>query len=724
MTQEMKLIIRLDKESSDEEDCDIADEIRCPSIPCIDYLLKEARKAAAVKPVRSNHCYVSKKRFSFVNKMSVAQQQEYKKLKEEIAKREQNGHVNSGYYLKEKEMRWKKLKALIHQKRQKLVEMKVKSSQKRLQLKKAQTHARKMQELYAAATKAVTATAAELNKCTNDVKLMDEDLVKHETMLTSLEKECISEGLAVEGNTYKLPLVIVRKTSETTLHKKRLRSESEANAKSSEQLVEMKKRVLEAKHKRVEKTCVNRDRLVQQKVVTANNVNTSKPKVKAVKAIPVPQKLLKSVNKHLKKPHLTNVCTPFEYLLNFAAYPSELAIASNNDFQMPIHSKTEEKKKDSLTLRDLTTRTSVLSHLHSFRLSNYFEEHCIHNYTKPEYASSSYTNAINPHEYLCRFDLLGTCNDENCPWQHCRNYLLNDDDKLIDLLLYKPAIAHIGFGKENGSEEPLKALRDFVANFRRENIKLTDYELQEKLVRLVRSDSVKERPVCVLTRCFPRVKSKTIIHHSSHTFDDFKYNIKIRDLNLTLTYGKICGMKANVDPDNYIKNRFYAPEGSPLSVELETTLASETDNIQLWIKLAYYHVTSNPNKKVECIHKALNVLSRGLDWNRENCELWEHYLFLYANRFVTQDEEAKSNLLNICKKAVTVCPRYAIWKLYLSFCVSVEEKQSVSTDLLDALCSGQVMVENDDDLSHCLLEVITYKLRMISLNKIFCHQSK
>ena len=56
-----------------------------------------------------------------------------------------------------------------------------------------------------------------------------------------------------------------------------------------------------------------------------------------------------------------------------------------------------------------------------------------------------------------------------------------------------------------------------------------------------------------------------------------------------------------------------------------------------------------------CLDLALNVLSRGLEQNQENSDIWLHYLTLYSKRTNCGD------LMQLCKQAVQYAPSYKIW---------------------------------------------------------------
>ncbi|RWS15320.1 zinc finger C3H1 domain-containing protein-like protein [Dinothrombium tinctorium] len=723
-----KIIIHFGEDSSDEgeEEENNVKSLTVPPLSELDSLLKEARSKATVETKTSDSKPKIFRKNNAVNKLSVAQQEEYQKLKAEIARREQNG-VEKENLLTIKESKWRDLRLKFEQKKECMNDLKSKVIQKRIQLRRAQLHARKIQEMYIAATRVVASHAAELNKFNGELKSTENEIKVCEKFLSSLENECRTIGKVVKGNDYALPTIVAKKQNDESSviqARKRLKSETDNKHKSNKELAAEKKRLQELESIVTEKlrNLKGSPALISalKKKESEVNVNADKikdkekPKHLVEKMKRFSKALSQNVSKHLKKPCLTKASIPFDYFLHFVTHPSQLLIrCSVTELKMPIQTKVNEAQlKIPQKENFVKDHDSVLFHLHSFRLSDCFEEYAKKHSQSLDFTSPVYSNAINPYEYLCRFDLIGMCNDDKCTWQHKKHYSLTVNEKLVDLLSYKPSIAGVTDEEENGSQNQLQKIQEFIANLKQKNPDLNEKELSYEILKMIRSSIEKDNSVCTLTRTIQRFKAKTISCSSVHTFDDFKYCIKIRDRLLILTYGKVFRIKADIDPDNCIKNRFFAPEGRPLSAELETTLASDPGNIQLWVKLAYYHVTRDPNRKSDCIIRALNVLSRSLDFNPMNAELWEHFLFLYANRNVSSDQDSKSSILTICEKAVSVCPHFKTWKLYLSYCISFTDKERVSSQFLAALCNRSVLYDENSSLSHCLLNIVIYKVRL------------
>ena len=60
----------------------------------------------------------------------------------------------------------------------------------------------------------------------------------------------------------------------------------------------------------------------------------------------------------------------------------------------------------------------------------------------------------------------------------------------------------------------------------------------------------------------------------------------------------------------------------------------------------------------ECLSQALNVLSRGLESNKNSAELWVHYLTLFRRH-----PDSDGDFEDLCQTALSSAPCYDIWWL-------------------------------------------------------------
>jgi tetratricopeptide (TPR) repeat protein len=101
---------------------------------------------------------------------------------------------------------------------------------------------------------------------------------------------------------------------------------------------------------------------------------------------------------------------------------------------VPSSSLTHHTESEDTSLANMNVHyESPLLVFRAYRLSP--------NYPLP-WTSATHSSRIEPHAILCKYDLHGTCNDDECPALHARDYHLSEREILRDLLRYVEAIVH------------------------------------------------------------------------------------------------------------------------------------------------------------------------------------------------------------------------------------------------------------------------------------------
>lgn len=79
--------------------------------------------------------------------------------------------------------------------------------------------------------------------------------------------------------------------------------------------------------------------------------------------------------------------------------------------------------------------------------------------------------------------------------------------------------------------------------------------------------------------------------------------------------------------------------------------------LPLYKLLKYFFVSHLflQRSSAECLDSALNVLARALENNKDNSEIWCHYLKLFSKRGL------KEEVQEMCETAVEYAPTYKIW---------------------------------------------------------------
>ncbi|XP_074603307.1 uncharacterized protein LOC141856777 isoform X2 [Brevipalpus obovatus] len=719
-------------------------------IPGLDSLLKEARqKASFTLPNNSQTKNSAISRSSgnqipvIVNRVSLppvkssqplerflsdSQKAEYRKLKEEIAKREKKTTLLSKEMLQEAENKWKKIRASIHNKKIQLNTLDMKLNTKRVALRKAQTRTKRLLELYTQAKQKSEKMSQEVQSLMEESDKVKFSLSAEEMSAHVMAKECIDFGSKFQGQSYRLPQTlpvsvgIIKKKSLKVSKKSILSSKKveESPFEKKRRLMEMRKVVnhkLVALTKQKVKVAIKRVKEAPAKKISDKENVELKDLERIYKC---KEALMKSVDSFLRKPSLIVKSTPIYYstsFLSFISKPSKIRASldleeltySIHDIRKNCSSKTANSCSLITSNQDAEDSGSVLMHSRKQYLSPLTKESSLPHETISRDSSAS-AKSIDAFLPLCQFDLLGTCNDTDCKYQHWSSPSLDEASRLFQRLKLDSILLNF-----NGDLNDLKTEDDLknIVGSQSDSTETISSQVLTKLLHLMRSYLLTKRAPSSL---------KSI---AQPTCEDFCYKIKLRDRRFVLTLSKVFKMKASVDPDLHIKCRFYAPEEKPISTELETALAQNPRQAKLWIDLAFYHLSRNPSRKADCVNRALNVLSRALEQNQAKistprsskwsliAELWENFLHLYANRVSLPDEDQSYNLQNICRLAVKHCSHYRVWLRYLNLCIKYNEKLDVCDQFLQAILSKTVITGSYEQTSHLILQVVLHKVALL-----------
>ncbi|XP_042338959.1 zinc finger C3H1 domain-containing protein-like, partial [Plectropomus leopardus] len=107
----------------------------------------------------------------------------------------------------------------------------------------------------------------------------------------------------------------------------------------------------------------------------------------------------------------------------------------------------------------------------------------------------------------------------------------------------------------------------------------------------------------------------------------------------------------------------------------------------------------------ESLEAALNTLSRSLESNCEDPEVWTHYLLLFRRR------GSREEVQEMCEMAVEHAPHHSVWWTYLGLESSFEGKDYVCERLLQFLLS-EASAAVTDRLSFQLMEALLYRVQL------------
>ncbi|XP_058253115.1 zinc finger C3H1 domain-containing protein isoform X1 [Hemibagrus wyckioides] len=335
----------------------------------------------------------------------------------------------------------------------------------------------------------------------------------------------------------------------------------------------------------------------------------------------------------------------------------------------------------------------------SYRFSPYFR-------TKEKLSLSSitYSHAIEPRKCFCRFDLTGTCNDDDCQWQHMRNCTLNGNQLFQDILSY--SLPLIGCSDESSTNDITRATEKYIKKLFGANKDRMGSD--QKAVLLVSKVNESLRHVPPFTTHKQRRKWRPEPHRTS---PDPNTAAESEEENITIPVAAEedgCGSDCRSMSDVCVTQddkRYFDTETDDIS-NLEYSVLDSPSDRQLWIKLAYRYLNQKDTSAVtECVDAALNTLSRALEDNREDEELWCHYLTLFSRRGSTDD------VREMCDMAVEHAAHYTVWWTYLSIESSFDGKDVVCKRLLQFLMDPADGAVEELSSFH-LLEALLYRTQL------------
>ncbi|XP_040894448.1 zinc finger C3H1 domain-containing protein-like isoform X2 [Toxotes jaculatrix] len=334
----------------------------------------------------------------------------------------------------------------------------------------------------------------------------------------------------------------------------------------------------------------------------------------------------------------------------------------------------------------------------SYRFSPYYR-------TKEKLSLSSvtYSNVIEPRKCFCRFDLTGTCNDDGCRWQHMRNCTLTGNQLFQDILSYNLSL--IGCFESSSDEDICVSTEKYMKKLFGTN--KDRMGVDQKAVLLVSKVNESKRHVPPFTTCkdVRRWRPKPSAQSGVGPEDDDER--ETGGGNVTSGGYDDCSTTNLSALDVCVTSedkRYFVSETDDIS-NLETSVLESPRDTQLWIKLAFKYLSQSEMSAAECLEAALNTLSRALESNCDNPEVWSHYLSLFSRR------GSREEVQEMCEMAVEHAPDYRVWWKYLSLESSFEGKDYVCDRLLQFLLT-EASSGVTDKLSFQLMEALLYRVQL------------
>lgn len=331
----------------------------------------------------------------------------------------------------------------------------------------------------------------------------------------------------------------------------------------------------------------------------------------------------------------------------------------------------------------------------SYRFSPYFR-------TKEKLllSSVSYSNMIEPKTFFCHFDLTGTCNDDDCQWQHMRDCTLSRKQLFQDILSYDLDL--IGCSEKSTDDEIIAATEKYVDRLFGVNRDRMSMDLMSVLLVSHVNESRNHVPPHTTYKDKRKWKPmywKKPVSDSSSSDEETTKAVSCVPSSSPELKTKVPVHDGVVTTDDV---RYFTNETDDIS-NLEASVLDDPQGIQLWIKLAYRCLNQNEGTSSERLDSSLNVLSRALEHNKNNQEIWIHYLKLFAKRGTAEE------IREMCETAVEYAPSFQIWWSFLTLENSFDGKDQVCSRAIQYLMQ-QIQEDQKSELfSLQCLEVLLYR---------------
>ncbi|XP_067348930.1 zinc finger C3H1 domain-containing protein-like isoform X3 [Channa argus] len=333
----------------------------------------------------------------------------------------------------------------------------------------------------------------------------------------------------------------------------------------------------------------------------------------------------------------------------------------------------------------------------SYRFSPYYR-------TKEKLSLSSvtYSNTIDPKTCFCHFDLTGTCNDDDCRGQHMRSCTLTGNQLFQDILSYNLSL--IGCSESSSDEDISVATEKYMKKLFGTN--KGRMGIDQKAVLLVSKVNESKRHIPPFTtfkdqrRWRPKPSKQSCLSPEDDGEDLSAENVTARR-NDDCSKTSLSVLDACVTSED---KRYFLSETDDIS-NLEASVLESPGDTQLWIKLAFKYLSQNETSAAECLEAALNTLSRALETNCDNPEVWSHYLSLFSRR------GSREEVQEMCEMAVEHAPDYHVWWNYLNLETSFDGKDYVCDRFVQFLIP-EASSEVTDKLSFQLMEALLYRVHL------------
>ncbi|KAI1293241.1 Zinc finger C3H1 domain-containing protein [Mortierella claussenii] len=380
---------------------------------------------------------------------------------------------------------------------------------------------------------------------------------------------------------------------------------------------------------------------------------------------------------------------------------------SSVQVEAPLASTTSSVRP--LPGRGASDYQSPLTMFRSFRFSDQFSKTA-----SGGYRSRTYSNKIDPMKPMCIYELTGgACNDDKCKSQHERDYLMTDDDLLIDMARYAegttPEACQVFAEMQSARLAQLRAHGIYNVDLLADSIVKSHRAFVKDPTRTVKFG---DRVLVPTSSQEQGQQENTLVQSGNRTVDRLISRAQMAHGNpldqRSIVMSSLLKALSGASP----KAKRYHEQ---LQVaDYERLISRNPLDASIWIEYALADLSNKGSEEEmdQYIRQSLCILSRAVVAHPKSEDIWSLYLELYM--YLGSEAETRhmfEEALQYVPDAQLIWFRYHLWEK------SRDERVYVLDRMLERACQAPREADDEASRSRFTLDVVLQIIKnMVSEN--------